>query len=406
MLKDYAIFAWRSLEKRRLRSWLTMIGIFIGIAAVISLISLGQGVKAVVEEQFQMLGTDKLLISPGAGFASSLVQGSSSLTDTDLETVKRSGGIDVAGGFSYKIGSIQFRRETKYTWIMGMPMDESTKIIEQMQNVRVHEGRSLREDDTNKAFIGILLSKDNEFFAKGIQVGDKIKLDGREFDVVGIMESVGNPQDDSSLWIPLDEARALFNETDSLSMIIASVKEGESPEKIAESLKNELRRSKGQKRGDEDFTIQTAAEIMDAFNAIFNAIQFVLIGIAAISLLVGGIGIMNTMYTSVLERTRDIGIMKAVGAKNSDILTIFIVESGILGFFGGAIGILIGMGITKIIERLAFVFLKTNMLVARFSSSLIIGALAFSIIIGIVSGMVPSIQASKMKVTQSIRFRL
>ncbi len=406
VIGQYFAFAVKWLLKRRLRSWLTILGIFIGIATVVSLIALGQGVKIVVEEQFAQLGTDKLLISPGAGFTSSFAQGSSILTEDDLDVVRKTKGIEIAGGMVYKVSSVEYKNQLKYTWITGIPVDDSARVIEDMQSLKIKEGRMLEKGDTYTAVIGILLSKENEFFKKPVSVGDRIKIGNAYFKVSGIMDTIGNPQDDSQILIPIEQARDIFNSKKALDMIIAKVQAGDSPDKVAESVKKELRRSRHLKEGDEDFTVQTTAQLMSSFNIILTAVQFVLIGIAAISLIVGGIGIMNTMYTSVLERTRDIGVMKAIGAKNSDILLLFILESGLLGLVGGIIGILFGIAISKLVERFATIALQTNMLVPHFSPQLLVGALLFSFLIGTASGLIPSMQASRMSVIDSIRYRL
>ena len=147
--------------------------------------------------------------------------------------------------------------------------------------------------------------------------------------------------------------------------------------------------------------MQTSEELIKSVNTILGVVQAIFIGIAAISLLVGGIGIMNTMYTSVLERTHDIGIMKAIGARNSDILSIFLLESGLLGLAGGAIGVLLGVGLSKLVEY--FGSQSVGMLQASFSWHLIGGALAFSFIVGMISGALPARQASRMHPVEALR---
>jgi len=165
-----------------------------------------------------------------------------------------------------------------------------------------------------------------------------------------------------------------------------------------------LRRSRGLKEGNEDFEVSTTEELMKAFNTLLNIVQGVLVGIALISLVVGGIGIMNTMYTAVLERTKEIGILKAVGAQNRDILSLFLVESGILGLAGGAIGVLLGMGFSKLVELVATMALQTKLLQAYFPWYLTLGSLAFSFLVGTVSGILPAYQASRQKPVDALRY--
>ena len=155
--------------------------------------------------------------------------------------------------------------------------------------------------------------------------------------------------------------------------------------------------------GKEDFGIQTPESILNTLNNILMVIQGVLVGIAAISLLVGGIGIMNTMYTSVHERTKEIGIMKALGAKNRNILLVFMIESGLLGLFGGIIGVSLGFGIAKLVEYVAFRYYESVLIQAQFSPMLLIGMLLFGFGVGAISGMFPARQAAKLKPVDALR---
>ena len=187
-------------------------------------------------------------------------------------------------------------------------------------------------------------------------------------------------------------------------MITVKVKPNEDVNKVADEIEDRLRRDRGQKAGEEDFRVQTSEQLAQTFTTIFSIVQAVFIGIAAISLVVGGIGIMNTMYTAVLERTREIGIMKAVGAKNSDILTLFLVESGILGLVGGAIVVLIGVLLGVGASFIAGQALGTGLLKAYFPWYLIVGALIFSFVVGCASGVLPALQASKLKPVDALRY--
>ena len=173
---------------------------------------------------------------------------------------------------------------------------------------------------------------------------------------------------------------------------------------MAEDIEEELRDERNEKEGQETFSVQSFSQLLETFTDIFAVIQAVFVGIAAISLVVGGIGIMNTMYTSVLERTKEIGTMKAVGAKNSDIFKIFLFESGLLGLVGGTIGILMGMGIAKSVEYIAMIQLGSPFIKAVFGLPLIIGALTFSFLVGTISGVLPAMQAAKLKPADALRY--
>lgn len=400
MIKDYALFALKSFKSRKLRTFLTMLGIFVGIATVVSLVSLGQGLEKAITEQFESMGTNKLMIMPKGGFYG---MGSSSvLNKEDLRIIQNARGIRNAGGFVSKVASVEFGNERKYSWISGLPQDESKKVISDISTFKIEQGRDLKKTDSYKTVIGTMLGE-GDFFDKKVRVGDKLRIEDKKFEVVGVLGTIGNPQDDSQLILTLDDAVDLFGGKEEYMTIMADVVEGQEPVKIAESLTRALRRHRGLKEGEEDFSVQTFEELLDSFGSIILVVQAVLIGIAAISLLVGGIGIMNTMYTSVYQRTNEIGIMKAIGARNSDILSIFLIESGFLGMVGGAVGILIGFLIGKSVEVAASQY-GLEMFKASFPWYLILGALAFSFIVGCIAGGFPARQASKLKPVDALRY--
>lgn len=400
MIKDYFVFSFKSLKSRKLRTFLTMLGIFIGIAAVVSLISVGQGLQKAITEQFEAMGTNKIMVMPKGGFFG--VGASAVIDEADLKVIKGSRGIKNAGGFLQKVGKISYDDENKYTWVAGIPSDDTKKIIFDTSNFKIAEGRDIKKGDSYKAVAGVRFSK-GEIFDREVHVGDRIEIEGQKFDIIGRLEPIGNPDDDSTLIIPLETANDIFDANDEFSVIIAEVVEGENVGSIAESLKRSLRRHRDVDEGEEDFAVTTFEEFMETFGNIFAIVQGVLIGIAAISLLVGGIGIMNTMYTAVLQRTNEIGVMKAIGARNSDIMYLFLIESGFLGLVGGAVGVLIGMGLSKMIE-LAAAQANFGILKAYFPWYLILGALAFSFIIGSIAGVWPAMQASRLKPVDALRY--
>jgi len=400
MIQDYALFAVKSFKARKLRTFLTMLGIFVGIAAVVSLVSLGQGLENAITEQFESLGTNKLMITAKGGFYG--MGSSASLDKDDLKLIQNARGIRNAGGFVSKVGSVELGNERKYTWLSGMPQDESKKVISDISSFKVESGRDLKNSDKFKAVIGSYLAK-GEVFDKKVRIGDKIVIEGRKFEVIGILAPIGNPQDDSQIIIPLDTAVELFGGEETYAAIMADVIDGQNPSAVAESLTRTLRRHRGLKEGEEDFSIQTFEEMLESFSSILLIVQGVLIGIAAISLVVGGIGIMNTMYTSVFQRTNEIGIMKAIGARNSDILKIFLIESGFLGIVGGAVGILIGFTIGKTIEFSA-AQAGLEIFKASFPWYLIVGSLLFSFVVGCAAGGFPAIQASRLKPVDALRY--
>lgn len=400
MITDYIKFAFETFMQRRKRTILTLLGIFIGIAAIVSLISLGQGLEKSVTEIFEQLGSDKIIMTPGVGSALAIPGSTGKFTDDDLKVIKRTRGIDLVAPMVSKLAQVKFGDQTLYSWVSGVPTDEGFEVFESMATFSIPQGRKLRNQDKYKTVIGIRLNE-ADYYDKEVLLRDSLVIEGQKFKVVGVMSRIGNPEDDSQLLIPLDTAQELFNE-DGYVAIMAQVLTKDVAG-VSERVKKNLRRHRNVKEGEEDFSVQTSEELMESFDTILTVVQAVLIGIAAISLFVGGIGIMNTMYTSVLQRTRIIGIMKAVGAKDSDILWIFVIESGILGLFGGVVGIAVGMGISKVVEmgahQAGITFFKVF-----FPVELIAGALLFSFLVGVLSGISPAIRASKLKTVDVLRY--
>jgi len=400
MNREYIRLSWESIKHRKVRSWLTMLGIFIGIASIVALISLGQGLQNVVNEQFENMGVDKIMIFPGQNLQSVGLAGEV-LSEDDIDFIEKIKGVKIVAPMLYKSVRLKYRDVTKFGFAIGLSPDESMDIVMSMGNFNIEKGRKLEEKDRNKAMVGCRHTN-GELFDKEVRIGDKVYAEDQGYTVVGSMECIGSKADDEQIYIPLDAARELFDEPTKVDMLYVQVKEGFDTSEVAETIKEKMRKDRDLEKGEEDFNIQTSEQLIESFGAILGVVQAVLIGIASISLLVGGIGIANVMYTSVLERTREIGVMKAVGARNRDIMGIFLVESGMMGLGGGALGVVIGIGIGKFIESIAkqtgYVFLKIT-----FDPWLIIGALLFSFVIGALSGVLPARQAAKLKPVDALR---
>jgi len=402
-MKDFVLLSFNNLRRRKLRSWLTMIGIFIGIAAVVALISLGQGLQNAIEQQFEQFGSDRIIVQerglqgpPGSGTSLS-----TKLSDKDLKVVKDIKGIEGAAGILIKTGKVEKGDDIAFVFIYGLPQNKDEKEI--VNFFDVERGRDLRENDGDKAVVGVRYSE-GKVFSKPLDIGDRLNIEGKDFKIIGELERIGNPFDDSAIIIDKEVMKSLFNIDDEISAIHVKVENVEEIDSTKEEIEDDLRKSRNEDEGKETFQVMTSEQLLQTFTSIFGIVQAVLVGIAAISLLVGGVGVMNTMYTSVLERTKEIGTMKAVGAKNSDILMIFLIESGLLGLVGGIIGVAIGLGLSKGAEYIASVQLGTNLLRASTDPIIIIGALAFSFVIGSLSGILPAYQASRLNPVDALRY--
>src|SRR3989338_6911903 len=402
MLKDYFKFALSKISHRKLRSWLTMIGIFIGIAAVVGLISLGQGFKQAINKEFEKIGVDKLFITAKGGFGPPGTNAVVKLTKDDLKAIKKVSGIENAAGFILANSKVEFEDEVGFFPIQSIPKGEERRLLAETQSLEIQEGRNLRDSDGFSAIIGIGFVE-KELLGRNLRLRNKIKINDKDFTIVGVLEKTGDPGRDNSIFIPEDTLREVFNEPDKIDTIMVKAANVENMQIIAEKVTNDLRRFRNVKKDEEDFDVQTPEQLLGSFGDILNIVQSVLIGIAAISLLVGGIGIANTMYTAVIERTKEIGIMKSVGAQNKDILLIFIIESGLLGALGGLIGVALGFGLSYAVEAVAKNVLGTNLIGAYFSYSLFFGALMFSFLLGAVFGVMPAKQAASLQPVDALR---
>jgi putative ABC transport system permease protein len=404
MLRDYFGLAVESLRVRQIRTWLTMIGIFIGIAAIVSLISLGQGMKDAITGQFQGLGADKITIqAKGVVLGPPGTNVVEPLTKSDLDAVKKVSGVKRAAGRLIKPVEVLFRGQRSVVFLVDMPDDDKERsLILEVNKLETSAGRFLSKSDTTKVVVGNDYST-KDILGKKVSVGDNVELNGKQFEIVGILEKKGIPMFDLAFIANEKTMRDITNASDEESVVVAEVSEGADIHAVADSIKKELRKHRGEEKDKEGFTVSTPEQYLNTLTTILTVVQAVLIGIAGISLLVGGIGIMNTMYTAVLERTKEIGIMKAIGGKNTDILLIFLIESGLLGLAGGAIGVAIGIGLSKSVEFIAVNVWGNLLLKANMSLLLIAGALAFSFIVGMVSGTLPAIQASRMQPVEALR---
>ncbi len=408
MIADYFIYSFNGIRNRKLRSWMTVTGIFIGIFAVVSLLSLSDGLKNAINSQFESVGADRIIVKPGGGdFAGSTpVTGewsAAKLYEDDLDVVKKTKGVDLAIGIIIQNGKVEFNDEVKYLNIGGVPTGKDVQeMADKTDFLQVSDGRFFKEGDRNRAIIGHGMM--NDLFGKSLKVRDTILIKDEKFKVIGVFKKSGNPVNDYVVRIPIEDARELFDlEEEGLSTIMAVTNKGLDPEIVKKNIEKELREHRDVKEDEEDFTVTTSKQLIQGFNTILDVVQFVIVGIAAISLLVGGIGIMNTMYTSVLERTKEIGTMKAIGARNKDILTIFMIESGFFGLVGGFIGTVLGLLMSKGVEFGA-ASAGFDILKASVSPFLVIGALLFSFLVGCVSGIFPAMKAAKLKPVDALRY--
>jgi len=388
-----------------MRSFLTILSILIGITAIFALISFGQGINKYMNDFAQEMGSDKIMMMPGGGLASAPGTSNILYTDDDLEFLKKIKGVDEATGMLITSGKIEFKdyRE-KYPFVIGISTESSEKkLVESMfAGIEIIEGRDLKKGDVLKATAGYSNTIPNRMFKRAISVGDKVEINDIKVEVIGFYEEIGSPTDDAQYYISLEGFKEIFDIED-YEYLYLRVSPDQDPSEIAGRIEEKFRKRRGQKEGQEDFTIQTFEDVMATFTNMILILNGVLVMIALISLVVAAVNITNTMYTAVLERTREIGVMKAIGSRNRQILNVFVIESGILGLLGGTLGILLGYGIAKMGQAIARAA-GLSFLRPYFPIWLTVGCLMFAFLVGAGSGLLPAIQASKQKPVDSLRY--
>jgi putative ABC transport system permease protein len=398
---DEFIYALKNLKDRGLRSWLTVISIVIGIMAIFAIVSFGLGLQKYVDTLAQESGTDKLFIQ-ARGIGAPGTDDTFVLTKSEIDFIGKIKGVDEVAGIYMTPGEISLDNSKKYVYVTGYEMDNQ-KLVTEAFTVDIEKGRELKDDEVGRCVLGYNYQLNNKVFEEPIVLGDKLKVNGHKVEVVGFFEEVGNPQDDSNVYLTFKGYETIFPEKkNEFGFIIARAEKNVDPEELADKIEEKLRKKRGEEEGRETFFVQTFADALQTFNAIFGVLNGILVLIALISLIVAGVNIMNTMYTSVLERTKEIGIMKAIGAQNHDILTIFVLESAILGMVGGGIGVLFGYLIAKAGGNAA-AQAGYALLQPTFPLYLIIGCILFAFFIGAFAGILPAIQASKLNPVDALR---
>lgn len=398
MLKDYMLHAVANLQRRKLRSWLTMLGIFIGIATIVTLISLGQGLKEVVFSQFSFLTPDMITITTGMSSYGPASTVSNPFTEKQIRIIEDSPGI--YGVAPRLVRNVLYTIDDKrYSgMVFSIPPGKRRDMMYEALSMHFVKGDRLEDGDRYEVIVGYNVANSRSL-DKPLRIGDKITIDEQHFTLKGIMEKKGNFMLDNVIAMNEDIMQNLFDiPKDEFTIIAAKVDRGYDVDNVIEYVEDKLRRARDVKEGEEDFEVASAQDTLEQMEATMFAVQLFIYIIAGISIVVGGIGIMNTMFTSVLERTKDIGIMKAIGAKNSTIFTLFFIESGLLGMVGGIIGIILGYALGTGAEQLGNVIggAGSQLIQAHFPPMLLIGALLGSFIIGSISGIWPAMSAARL----------
>ncbi len=401
------------LQNSKLRSWLTIIGIIIGIAAIVSIVSISNGAKQSLEERLGGLGADVITISPGFSQASgsgghfrrSFGETSPSAAEQKNLTSKDAIALKGVQNIKYIMGSVSERADIAYS---GKTASVSvsgvdTLVWKDITTETIASGRYLTKGDAYSVVLGGRIVEST--FEEGIPLNRRVTIEGKSFKVVGILES------GSTIYMPIEIARIILEdvgdkEFDSISVKIEDV---DLSDDTVASIEKKLMMSRGilQER-ERDFSVSSVKAMQETMSATMDTMSLFLSAIAAISLLVGAVGIANSMFTSVLEKTKEIGIMKSIGAKNRDIMLIFLFNAGMIGLVGGIGGVILGSIISSIIGS-AGGLSPSNGMMRMFSSTLItpqliIGTLLLAVLIGMIAGAIPAYRASKLDPVDALRY--
>lgn len=405
MLSDHLRISLKNIREKGLRSWLTLIGIFIGITAVVALIGLGGGMRTAITSQFGANTADVISVQASASTSTGGPPGSNvvtPLTRSDAQAIERISGVEAALPRLVETIAVEYNDVLSVTFATSVNEGDDREIVEEVLNIEIEQGRFLKDGDNYKAVVGHNLGEPDNEYEKAMVIGSKITINDQEFEVIGITKKQGSFIFDNVFYINDGILQDLADKQEEVDVIGVKVKDKSFIEPVKEDIERLLRKRRDVRAGEEDFSVQTPDAILESLDSILAGIQMFIVIIASISIIVGGIGIVNTMVTAVLERRRQIGIMKSIGARNSDIFMIFFIESGLMGLIGGGIGAIIGTLISY------FGTVGINAWVGSSSSPeisipLILGALAGSFLVGAIAGVAPALRAARQNPVDALR---
>ncbi|PIN90908.1 hypothetical protein COU60_01030 [Candidatus Pacearchaeota archaeon CG10_big_fil_rev_8_21_14_0_10_34_76] len=404
-MKQYLVLAVKNLRKRGLRSWLTLLGICIGIAAVVSLISLGDALKDTVNSQFNIASVEVISVQAGGitGFGPPGSGVSKHLTKQDSDAIERLSSVEFAIPRNLKTVSVEYNDKVEFVMVSSVPNDDKIDDMYTLLDIGVSSGRLMERGEKNLIMIGDSLADgEKNSFERDIGVGNKLKLNGEEFRIVGVLEKKGSFIIDGTILINSEGLKEISDIGDNVDLIVVRAKDKDSIDDAKRDIEDLLRERRDVKIGEEDFEVSTPEAQLESINEILTGIQVFIVIIASISIFIGAVGIANTMTTSVIERRKEIGIMKAIGARNKNIFYQFFVEAGLLGLIGGLIGAALGIGIGYLGTTGLNIFLGTSTK-PNINFILIISSLLGSFIVGSISGVVPAMNAAKQNPVEAIR---
>ncbi|MEM5772417.1 MAG: ABC transporter permease [Candidatus Aenigmatarchaeota archaeon] len=413
MFNELLSIAFYNLLHRKLRSFLTLLGIVIGVSAVVGIITLGISLQENVTKQLMKFGSDQIAVV-GGSFKFSQLRTSMLTTltfkfsENDLNAIKNAPGVEEVYGAITNSEIISYYNENITNVVYGINIKSWMDI--EGNKIGLYKGRVPETDEKYVAIIGYSIAKDS--FSKEIDINKKIKIKNKEFKVVGILNQAGgvlSSSIDNVILIPYDtliEINPNKFKKGEYTVFELKISKGFTSDEVVENVNKALLKSRHETEETKTFSVLGAKFYQETINSIFGIITVFLGAIAAISLIVGGIGISNTMYVSVMERTREIGLMKAVGATNKTILLLFLIESGLLGLLGGIIGTILGIFFSYIFS---FILSSEHFLMIKGFSIfidplIILLGFFFGFFTGILAGFFPAKTAANLQPVEALRY--
>ncbi|UGV41551.1 ABC transporter permease [Methanococcoides orientis] len=404
--RTYLKLAANILFHSKIRSWLTIIGIVIGVGSVVTIMALSDSMEADMESRFADMDMTSITITPGYSQASSAMGnkfgGTSSsstnaeLTDKDVMALKLVENVDYLYGQITGSEDVYYLGQSASISLTGV----DPQVWQYVTSYDVASGRLLEASDNYVAVIGDNVA--NDIFDQPIGVNQVITINGKSVRVVGILESGDN---ENGIIMPIDAAVDIIEdaEEDVYDSIIVTVDDVDNVDAVVEDIEEKLMISRHVTERDRDFTVSDSSSQLESASDMMDSMSLFLGAIAGVSLIVGSVGIANTMFTSVMERTKDIGTMKAIGARNRDILMIFLFNSAMVGLVGGVLGILLSLVLTSMLPMLGLTIMRSSM-GSTLSPDLVVIGISIAIFVGIISGVVPAYRASKLKPVDALRY--